>query len=60
MGIKNKYIYNADPMILATLREEYEMLGYHTTLPEPGVLIVHTRRPRKKKVKEEKRERRDS
>lgn len=52
MGIRNKYIYSLDSEYLATLREEYEMLGFHTSRPEAGVLVIHTRRPKKKREKE--------
>ena len=49
MKAKNRRIYSKDKEVLVTLREEYIMLGFDTSLDE-GCLTVYTL-PRKKKSK---------
>lgn len=46
--VKNKRIYNTDPEVLATLRAEYILLGFDTSL-EDGCLTIYTRKRKKPK-----------
>lgn len=57
---RNLRIYNTDPEVLATLRSEYIMLGFDTSL-ENGCLTVYALRRKKPKKKDnEKRPGRES
>lgn len=49
---KNMRIYNTDPMVLATLREEYILLGFDTSI-ERGCLTVYTRKRKKPSKKKQ-------
>lgn len=51
MRVRNKHLYSTDQELLVTLRQEYIMLGFFTTL-ERGHLVVHARRPPRKAKKE--------
>lgn len=50
MKIKNKRVYNSDPTVLATLREEYTSMGFDTSM-ETGCLVVYVRKRKKPKPK---------
>ena len=50
MGVKAKYIFGLAPEELARIQEEYEDLGYHTTLTGDE-LVVHVLPPQKQHVK---------
>lgn len=56
MKPRNKRIYNLNQEVLVTLREEYIMLGFDTSI-EPGCLTIYARKRKKKKEDKEKRER---
>lgn len=53
MKVKNKHLYSDDFDYLKTVNEEYQMMGYDTTLRR-GELIVFAL-PRRKPKKKERR-----
>ncbi len=56
MAVNNKHIYSDNQDELKTLREEYAMIGFDTTL-ESGKLTVYAlkrKKPKKKKDEDEK------
>lgn len=59
MKVRNKRIYSENFEYLKTIRQEYTDIGFDTSF-DSGVLTVYALKRKRKKVKPERRERRDA